>query len=67
MSTTGTPEHIFEWGDGAGDELQVHIAGRKTGVRGGAPEKFCNPHAIIQWETPCLNIDMHPIWVENGR
>ena len=63
---TGMPEHIFEWG-GAGDELQVHMKGCNNGVRGGAPEKFCNPRPIIHRETPCLNIDMHPVLVENGR
>ena len=62
---TGTQEHIFEWG--AGDEFQVHMKVWKKGVRGGAPEKFCNPRPIIQWETPCSNIDMHPVLVENSR
>ena len=52
---------------GDGDELQVHMEAWENGVRGGAPEKFCNPHPIIQWETPCLNIDMHTVLVENGR
>ena len=53
MYGTGMPEHIFEWG--AGDALEVHMgactigeAGRQCGVRGGAPETFCNLHPILQ-------------------
>ena len=57
---------IFLSGE-AGDEFQVHMKVWKNGVRGGAPEKFCNPRPIIQWETPCSNIDMHSVLVENGR
>ena len=44
--------------------LQVHMEVCNNGVRGRAPEKFCNPRPIIQWETPCLNIDMHSVLVE---
>ena len=44
--------------------LQVHMEVCNNGVRGGGPEKFCNPRPIIQWETPCLNIDMHAVLVE---
>ena len=29
-------------------------------------QKFCKPRPIIQWETPCLNIDIHAVLVENG-
>ena len=62
-------------GGGAEDELRVHMevcnngSSRETaGGQGRKPlEKFCNPRSIIQWETPCLNIDMHPVLVENGR
>ena len=42
----------------------------KQGKMGSGVEplkNFANPRPIIQWETPCLNIDMHPVLVENGR
>ena len=42
------------------------VVGRQQEVRGGVPGKFCNALPIIQWETPCLKVDMHPVLVENG-
>ena len=73
LVSSGTPEHIFEWG-GAGMSYKsickyatMAVVGRQYGVRGEAPEKFWNPRPISQWETPSLNIDMRPVLVENGR
>ena len=73
-SVSGTPAHIFAWGGGLGmncksiwEYPRMPVVGRLYGVRGGAPETFSNPRLIVQQETPCLNINMHPVLVENGR
>ena len=72
-SLTGTPEHIFEWGEAGGMSWKsiwkcatMAVVGRQQEVRGGVPGKVCNALPIIQWETSCLKVDMHPVLVENG-